>query len=413
MSDSPMGHLRIIFQVALRYLFGKRNRRYMSSLFTLIGISVGCVAMFVVIGVMNGLQQGYLEDIIEVQSYELQFYPEEEQYEQLLTLLEADPRVRSVTSFIDTQGLVEAGGANPIPCIIRGLSNTGSIDEGFLERTGLSEEQLQNIFQSRSVLMSRSMARMTMGSASREVSILMMGEGKLVRHVPMSVELSVAGYYHTGFPEIDSALLFTDLSLLRESNRNAVPHVGVKLYDYQRDAEDLREMANERLQVSSESWKEMNMAFYSALMLEKYAMMLLLSLIFLMVLFNAKASFEKYIFYKKDEIGMLRALGSGSRDIYGIFMLQGVLITITAVLIGSVLGYFSAIHINEIVGAAGSLISLIAARPVSLLVMRLPVDLSLKEILCIDGAIILLSLLQIYSSTRLLVRKTPLEILSE
>jgi lipoprotein-releasing system permease protein len=146
-------------------------------------------------------------------------------------------------------------------------------------------------------------------------------------------------------------------------------------------------------------------------MLEKFGMMILLSLIFLVVIINSKVSFEKYVFFKKEEIGILRSLGASRSAVSLIFQLQAFFITFAGTAIGIGLGLLTAAYINEIILAVQHMLNSLFSTQFMFLPYRLPVVIHITEILILAVIVLAFSSLNIYLAVRSMVAKDPLEIL--
>lgn len=394
-----------------RYFTGKSNRKYMSSLFTVLGICVGFIAIFVIIGVMNGLQAGFLEDIIELQSFHMYVSLESDaDPDTVMQQIQQIDGIQTVIPYLDTNALIEFRKGQYIPCMIRGAdSRLFHDDVGFIKHAHLSPDFPEELSEMDIVIsdyMGKSFAR-PVGSS---MDLLLMGVGKVVRHVPITISTTIIETYSSNSPDIDSYVVFMSLDTLEKILPSQLPRLGIKLTDI----EDLRikgDICSIEGVKEVTTWKESNQSFYSALMLEKYSMLILLSLIFLVVIMNAKTSFEKYVFFKKDDIGILRSMGASKEEIYIIFMVQGLIIIVTGILTGVLLGFIIATNINSIVSFFESIIGTVANRQVRLLAYDLPVRIKGGELLALSLFVLVVSLLNLFFAIKDLIKRSPLEIL--
>jgi len=99
------------------------------------------------------------------------------------------------------------------------------------------------------------------------------------------------------------------------------------------------------------SWREYNRSFFGALRVEKLTMMIVLGLIFVVVAVNIKNSLERSVMEKREEIGILRAVGSSNVSVRYIFLVEGALIGIIGAVGGTMLGMAISLHINEVFAA--------------------------------------------------------------
>ena len=104
-----MRNLDWIFFVARRYLAERRGSGAgVTSFLSTAGISVGVVTLVVVIGVMNGFQLGFIEDILEIRSYDLRVTGLDlVEAGELAGELRRNPGIRGAIPFLDTQTLAQ------------------------------------------------------------------------------------------------------------------------------------------------------------------------------------------------------------------------------------------------------------------------------------------------------------------
>ena len=86
-------------------------------------------------------------------------------------------------------------------------------------------------------------------------------------------------------------------------------------------------------------------------------MMVVLGLIFIVVAVNIKNSLERSVMEKREEIGILRAVGSSTASIRTIFLVEGALIGIIGAAAGTMIGMAISLHINWVFHAAETLIN--------------------------------------------------------
>ncbi len=359
---------------------------------------------------MNGLQSGYLSDLREIKSYHLQVeledaadvYTVQKEIKDLETVLVA-------VRFIDTHALIEYRDDQYYPVLLRGIENTAyTTDLGFLEHLNILD--LLERLDEQEILISEYMSRVFRAPIDSELSVTLMGVGKVVKHVPLTFNNSVTARFSSDFPEINTQMIFINETTLRKVLPNQQPSIGIKTTET--DLSSLQEEIADITGVKKViTWKEANSGLYSALMLEKYGMMLLLSLIFLVVIMNAKASFEKYVFHKKDEIALLRSLGSSKGEIYSIFLLQGFAIAIVGILVGTILGFLCTNNINEILVFIEKAASFILQKNTMFFIQELPVALYWHELFVLAALVLCIFLLSIFLAIHELIRKPPLEIM--
>jgi lipoprotein-releasing system permease protein len=84
---------------------------------------------------------------------------------------------------------------------------------------------------------------------------------------------------------------------------------------------------------------EKNELIYKTSRSEKMIVVIILVFIFILAAFNLIASITMLFVEKKDNLRTLAAMGATERSLFGIFFLEGLLISGKGILIGFVLGY--------------------------------------------------------------------------
>lgn len=163
---------------------------------------------------------------------------------------------------------------------------------------------------------------------SAEVALMMMGRGRSGvmmpverRYVPTGAFYSDMGY------EFDGSYMFLPLSERGEAELVT----GVKGID----DEDISVL--EAMGYDAVSWKESESALYSALLMEKVMMYLVLSLLFIVILVSQKSSARRFYRAKRKEAAGLELLGMGRMRIDASFILSFLIVMVLGLSSGGVL----------------------------------------------------------------------------
>jgi lipoprotein-releasing system permease protein len=98
------------------------------------------------------------------------------------------------------------------------------------------------------------------------------------------------------------------------------------------------------------NWTDQYGDFFETVKMEKIMMFLLLSLIVAIAAFNIVSSLSMMVKDKRSDIAVLRTFGLSPGGIMRVFMIQGAVIGVMGVSMGTILGLLLANHITEIVG---------------------------------------------------------------
>jgi lipoprotein-releasing system permease protein len=152
----------------------------------------------------------------------------------------------------------------------------------------------------------------------------------------------VTGTFTTGMYDYDLGNVYTTLEAAQElldMEPDVAGGIGVRTVDAGR-AEEIARTLGDRLgfAYSVRSWQEQNQALFSALKLEKIAMGVILFLIVLVAAFNIVSTLVMVVSDRTREIGILKAMGMTRAGILRVFVLQGAWIGVTGTFVGTVAG---------------------------------------------------------------------------
>jgi lipoprotein-releasing system permease protein len=97
-------------------------------------------------------------------------------------------------------------------------------------------------------------------------------------------------------------------------------------------------------------WMEMNRNLFSALKLEKTAMFIILVLIVLVAALNIISTLIMVVMEKHKDIAILKSMGTPSKGILRIFIIEGGIIGVVGTALGTILGLSIAFNLDKIVG---------------------------------------------------------------
>jgi lipoprotein-releasing system permease protein len=102
-------------------------------------------------------------------------------------------------------------------------------------------------------------------------------------------------------------------------------------------AEDAAQITRARgLQV--ETWRDLHRTMFDMMRLERIGSFIVLSLIVIVAAFNILVSLTLGVMEKRRDIAILKAIGATDRQVHRIFQLQGLVLGVGSVLVGSIVG---------------------------------------------------------------------------
>ena len=342
-------------RITLRYLRSRRSSRLLS-LITVIavgGVTVGVMALIVVLGVMNGLQAD-LRDKILVANPHLRVLTYGEglrldDWHKVLAQVRGTRGVQAAAPFVLTQGLISAGHDYAEGVIVYGVDP----DSGRLAVTSFARHFTKGDLTFKTthtaveggIALGTRLASKLSAFPGTVVTLVAPAGAKfnpsVGAYVPKFHRYEVTGIFDTGMYEYDNSYVALDR---RAAQRfagldTAVTGIEVRLADPEQ-AQPFALALETQLGYPYRAldWQSQNASLFSALKLEKLAMAFVVFLICVVAAFNVVGTLTMVVRDKTREIGILLAMGLRQGAIRRIFLAQGILIGLTGTSLGVVLG---------------------------------------------------------------------------
>jgi lipoprotein-releasing system permease protein len=351
-------------RVALRYLQSRRSSRLLS-LITVIavgGITVGVMALVVVLGVMNGLQNDLREKILVVNPHlRVLTYGEGlrlDAWRDVLAKVRRAPGVVAAAPFVSSQGIVSAGHDYAEGVAVIGIeADTGSRAVTSLPRHftkgDLSFRTTQPGVDGGIAIGVRLASKLTVYPGDVVTLVAPAGSKynrSLGAFVPKLRRYEVTGLFETGMYDYDNSYVV----MRRETAQDfagldsAVTGLEVRLADPRR-ADTFATTLEAQLGYPYRAldWQSQNRSLFSALKLEKLGMGLVVFLICVVAAFNVVGTLTMVVRDKTREIGILLAMGMRRASIRRIFLAQGIFIGLVGTALGAVFGLLLGASVNR------------------------------------------------------------------
>lgn len=403
--------------IGLRYAKASKGNGFVSfiNFFSTAGITIGVMALIIVVSVMNGFERelksrilGLVPQLVLTQQALLS--PQQQQV--AMNRAAQHTSVTGATPFIESQALIqsesEMTGVKMIginPEAERGIS---ALSHAMVagELTDLTKHKYQ-------VILSQALAYKLGISIGDSVRLSVM---KGARYTPMGQMPSqrrfvVAGLFHLG-SEADLAYVYVGLNDAARMIRTRAGHAeGVRLYLH--DAFQAERVSQEFQQSSAwkgwniESWQLSYGDLFAAVKMEKGMMWLLLLLIIAVAAFNIVSALFLIVANKQADVAILQTLGLTPSQITQIFMVQGCAQGVLGALLGTGLGLLAAMNLDAILHTTGMQV---AATP-GYSSQSLPVDIQTAQICWIVTLAICMSFLATLYPARQAAAVMPAEAL--
>ncbi len=337
--------------IGSRYLKSRQKTGFISfiTVLSIAGVTVGVMALIIVIAVMTGAESYFKTKILGVEPHVVlrQYEGAISDYPSVIKKVKQRDQVESVVPFVETQAMLRAS-SGMSGAVLRGLdpSYEGTSIMGFSE-SGL-EEKLSPDKKDRGgkglpgIILGKNLAR-NLGLKQGELAYLISPKGMMspVGHIPSMKRFKVKGIFESGFYEYDASLAYIHMEVAQNllGIGDAVTGIGIRITDIYH-ADRVAENISEDLGFPywTMDWMEMNRNFFSALELEKTAMFVILTLIILVAAFNIASTLIMMVMSKTRDIAILKAMGATDRSIRKIFVFKGLVIGGIGTAAGTVLG---------------------------------------------------------------------------
>lgn len=189
--------------------------------------------------------------------------------------------------------------------------------------------------------------------------------------MPKTVPVRVSKLLNTGFFEYDSTwIVVSPDNFIRIFGRSefvpsALEVSVINIYESGATAAKIRERTGGNFRVVD--WQEANRPLFAALSLERKAVLVIISLIIFVAVLNIATTLALLVNERRRDIAILRTLGSMAKTIVAMFVVEGLILGVTGVISGILLGlsacfaanYFRLINLS----AEVYLLSYIPLRP--------------------------------------------------
>lgn len=403
--------------ISLRYLRAKHKQGFISliSLISVAGITVGVIALIVVLAVYSGFTDGLRDQIlgvnshIIVQRYGGSIADYELKREQILTVKD----VTGATPYLYAQTLLSSssGGSG---VVLRGIDPVTAENV-----VGLSKQMLSGTIHDLDQEEGIRVPTIILGKAL--ASDLRVGVGDKVRLISPSGPLTpmgvipkiktcrVSGLFETGMYEYDATLAYMSLANVQAFlGQGDIAH-GIEVTVKERElnrADQVGKKIVEKLGAGylAKDWMSMNRNLFAAFKLEKIGMFICLTLIILVAALNIISALIMVVMEKGRDIAILKSMGATSASIMRIFFLQGMVIAFT----GTTFGVLGGLGLCELLSRYKFIELPSNVYPMTTLPIKvLPVDVSIVAV----ASIVITLLATLYPSWKA-SRVQPAEVLS-
>lgn len=355
--------------------------RKKQSLISMLGITIGVAVLIVSIGIANGLDKNMISSILSITSHVVvEDKTSIENYRELQERIDGIEGVRGSVPKLTTQGILKYNGifgSYASGVRVEGIDIEDAIKSMELD-TKIVEGDL-DFEKPNKILLGKELYEQLGASIGDEISLVSADNREL--------RFKIGAVFQSGYYEYDTSLVMLPLRAVQilTYSGDTVDKIDVMLDD----AYDSDRVANE---ISSseglftKTWGQLNKNLLSALALEKTVMILVFSLITVIAGFVVWVSLNMLVREKTKDIGIMRSMGYTSKSIMKIFLIEGLLLGVSGIIIGTVVALGILWYVKNY--SIASLTSIYY-------LTKVPVEISSKEVM----VIVLVNLMVIFMSS--------------
>lgn len=336
--------------VSLRYL--KTKKRYgtisLNTFISIAGVVIGVATSIITLAVMTGFQGYFRDKILSAMPHivVMEYTGTGVKDQQALKeKVEGVAHVMATTPFIYAQSMLTTK-ERMQGVVVRGIDprTEGSVTDLAKNMISGSLANLDRVDQKHpGIIIGEDLARKLGISIGDTVTMVNpLGEETAMGIVPKMRKFELVGLFDAGMYDYNTGFVYISLPEAQKyfDMTGRVSGVQVRIDDiYQADtiASAIQKAAG--YPFYTRNWMEMNKNFFSALLLEKIGMSLILVVIIVVASFNIIGTLTMIVMEKSREIAILKSMGSPAQSIMKIFMFAGLAIGCVGTLIGSFIGY--------------------------------------------------------------------------
>ena len=398
--------------IGLRYLKAKRKQSFISiiTFISIAGVTVGVMALIVVLAVMSGFEKTLKEKILGTQAHLVLLKAGQEgmdHYEEVAKKVEEVKGVVSAAPFIFNQVMLSSE-SNVSGVVLKGIDpdRVGKVTElahnlkvGRLQDLKGEGESLPGI------ILGVELAKHLSVAINDDIQIISpLGTLTPMGMMPKMKRFRVKGIFHSGMYEYDNTMAYISLESAQKFFSMGARVTGIEiktnnLYQVKVIGKEIRREMG--YPFWTKDWMEMNRNLFSALKLEKIAMFIILVLIVLVAAFNIISTLIMVVMEKNKDIAILKSMGAPSKGILKIFIIEGLVVGVLGTLLGTILGLGAAFNLEKITGFVEHLFGFKILASDVYYIDKLPSQVNPSDVVLIVVTTILISLLAtLYPSWR-------------
>lgn len=330
-------------RIGFRYSHTKNSNSFVAfiNFFSVLGLSLGILALIVVLSVMNGLEQQLKERVLGVVPH---IVLSSATPQVTLDKLAQHKEVRATSSFVTTQALIQTPGElNGV--MLQGVPNaSGPSLFPLLRQLDTLQPRQYNI------VLGLALARKLNVEVGDSIRVLIPSVSRFtpLGQVPVQRRVTVSGVFSLQ-SSADTEMAFMALADVQRLSQQREPQTRLFLYDAFAFEQVLADsLSDSEMDYVTATWRSVQGPLFDAVKMEKNMMGMMLLLVIAVAAFNVISALVMVVTEKQSDIAILQTQGFTQSQIVQVFMFNGVFNSLKGTILGTVLGITAVYLLNPL-----------------------------------------------------------------
>ena len=330
-------------RIGFRYSHTKNSNSFVAfiNFFSVLGLSLGILALIVVLSVMNGLEQQLKERVLGVVPH---IVLSSATPQVTLDKLAQHKEIRARSSFVTTQALIQTPGElNGV--MLQGIPNaSGPSLFPLLRQLDTLQPRQYNI------VLGLALARKLNVEVGDSIRVLIPSVSRFtpLGQVPVQRRVTVSGVFSLQ-SSADTEMAFMALADVQRLSQQREPQTRFFLYDAFAFEQVLADsLSDSEMDYVTATWRSVQGPLFDAVKMEKNMMGMMLLLVIAVAAFNVISALVMVVTEKQSDIAILQTQGFTQSQIVQVFMFNGVFNSLKGTILGTVLGITAVYLLNPL-----------------------------------------------------------------
>ena len=399
-SGNPVGVLMFVIGLISAAVFALLSMFSVFVSVSVLGVALGVAALTTVLAVTTGFQREFRDKVLGVNAHVIVLKSQAtfaEYRDVMKTAMEIDDDVIAVQPFIFAEMLVTRGKGELSGVAIKGVDpklfkGVLDLDKHMIQGTADSLAIEPKPGELPPIIMGKELAHKIKAKVGDQVTVVVPLSNldfetmRAKTSAPHTRRFVVTGIFYSGFDEYDRRLMYTSLKDTQElvGRDDQVMGVEMKVRDVD-EASDIAERLEKALggpPYQVQDWYELNHNLFTALNLQKLALVIILTLIIIVAAVNMVSALTMMVTDKTREIAILKSMGSTDAEVRRVFQIVGIAIGGAGTIVGVAVG----LALCFVMSSYGYKLD-----PKVYLIDKLPIDVQYLEVLLVAGITMVVS----------------------